>query len=136
MLGLGDLPQTFSCGPPGLDDQRMYPLKIMTVNCGEQLLSQLRQELDTYKACIEIEFPTVNHAVEKWSWQENDPHLVLFHFRGLSDVHELQCLRRAFSWPVVGLVDTGRDQLATLLILANRAGATQVVPVPLDSEDF
>ncbi len=114
----------------------MYPLKIMTVNCGENLLTQLRHELTTYQASIEVEFRTVNQAIEKWSWADAEPHLVLFHFRGLSDVHELQCLKRAFDWPVIALVDTGRDQLATLLILANRAGATQVVPVPIDSEDF
>ncbi len=114
----------------------MYPLKIMTVNCGEKLLTQLRQELTNYQVSIEAEFKTVDQAIEKWSWADSEPHLVLFQFSGLSDVHELQCLKRAFNWPVIALVDTGRDQLATLLILANRAGANQVVPVPLDSEDF
>jgi pilus assembly protein CpaE len=114
----------------------MYPLKIITVNCGESLLTQIRQELNNYQTSVEIEFNSVNQAIEKWSWNDSEPHLVLFQFRGLSDVHELQCLKRAFTWPVIALVDTGRDQLATLLILANRAGATQVVPVPLDAEDF
>ncbi len=114
----------------------MYPLKIVTVNFGDDLLMQVRQELSTYQAAIDVEFRTVNEAIEKWSWADADPHLVLFQFRGLSDVHELQCLKRAFNWPVIALVDTGRDQLATLLILANRAGATQVVPVPIDNEDF
>ena len=114
----------------------MYRLKIITVNCGEALLTQLRAELNAYQAAIEFDFNTVNKAIEKWSWSESEQHLVLFQFRGLSDVHELKCLKRAFNWPVVALVDTPRDQLATLLVLANRAGAAQVVPVPLDSEDF
>jgi pilus assembly protein CpaE len=114
----------------------MYPLKIVTVNCGETILTQIRHELAKYQALIENEFNDVEQAIERWTWTDSDPHLVLFHFRGLSEVTELQRLKRAFNWPVVALVDTGRDQLATLMILANRAGATQVVPVPLDSEDF
>jgi pilus assembly protein CpaE len=119
-----------------LGKQCMYPLKIITVNCGEALLTQLRAELDAYQAGIECEFNTVDQAIEKWSWSDSEPHLVLFPFRGLSDVHELKCLKRAFDWPVLALVDAPRDQLATLLVLANRAGAAQLVPMPLDSEDF
>jgi pilus assembly protein CpaE len=114
----------------------MYPLKIVTVNCGEPILTQIRDMLAKCQALIDTNFTTVEQAIERWTSNDSDPHLALFHLRGLADVDQMQRLKRAFNWPVVALVDTGRDQLATLMALANRAGATQVVPLPLDTEDF
>ncbi len=114
----------------------MYPLKTVLVNFSEAALSSVREALETHDILIEAAFPSVNDAVEKWTWNDNESYLAVFYVGALQDVQDLQCLKRAFSWPVLAIIDAPRDQLATLLILANRAGASQVVTMPIDAEDL
>jgi len=114
----------------------MFPLKVVLVGCSENQLGHVRQEIKNYPAVLEADFRNLNEAIERWTWTDHDPRLLIYHFRGLDDVKELQCLRRAFRWPILALVQAPADQMATLFLLANRLGATQIVPLPLDTEDF
>jgi pilus assembly protein CpaE len=114
----------------------MYPLKTVLVNFPEPVVPPFRVALEENDASIEAMFPDVNSAIEKWAWNDHDARLVLFYIAGLQHVHDLKCLKRAFNWPIVAVLEAPREQLATLLILANRAGAAQVVAMPLDVDDF
>jgi len=115
----------------------MFPLKVIIVGLSDNLLLDVRRRLQAYPAEIEAEFRNINDAVERWSWSEDsDPRLVVTRFRGLDDLQELQCVKRAFNWPMLTLVEGPRQEMLTLFILANRNGATQLVPMPLDEEDF
>ena len=114
----------------------MYPLKIVLVNFSDAALSRVREALELHDKVIEAAFSSVNETVEKWTWNEDESCLALFSVSSLQDVQDLECLKRAFSWPILAIVDAPRDQLATLLILANRAGAAQVVTMPLDADDL
>ncbi len=114
----------------------MYPLKTILVNFSEHELTRVREVLDAHQVSVEAVFHNVNDTVERWTWHDSDSRLVLFYLNGLQDVRDLECLKRAFSWPILAVVDTPREQIATLLILANRAGAAQVVATPVDAEDL
>jgi pilus assembly protein CpaE len=103
----------------------MYPLKTVLINFPEHAISPFLQALDD-----------VNAAVEKWTWNDSDSRLALCYVESMQDVKNLECLKRAFNWPVLAAVDASREQIATLLILANRAGAAQVVALPLDPDDL
>jgi pilus assembly protein CpaE len=114
----------------------MYPLKTVLINIPEYGLDSVQSVLDINQVHVEATFDNVNEAIEKWSWNDDDSRLVIFYIGALQSVRDLECLKRAFRWPILALVDAPREQIATLLILANRAGATQIVPLPLDAEDL
>ena len=97
---------------------------------------RVREVLDGHQVAIEAVFHNVNDTVEKWTWHDSDSRLVVFYIHGLQDVRDLECLKRAFHWPILAIVDAPHEQIATLLILANRAGAAQVVATPIDAEDL
>jgi pilus assembly protein CpaE len=114
----------------------MYPLKTVLINFSEHGIASFREALEDAQVSIEAVFADVNRAVEKWTWNDSDSRLALFYIESMQDVKDLECLKRAFNWPVLAVVDAPRDQIATLLILANRAGAAQVVALPLDPDDL
>ena len=120
----------------GIGEPDMYPLKTVLVNFIEHELSPIRDALEANQVPIEAVFIDVNEAIEKWTWDDNDSRLAIFYIHNLQDVRDLECLKRAFSWPILALVDAPREQIATLLMLANRAGAAQIVAMPIDAEDL
>jgi pilus assembly protein CpaE len=115
----------------------MYPLKSILVNCSESLLPVLRQALHNHPAVAEGEFSRTADVIDNCRWTQDEPRLLIYHLASIDDLEGLQRLRRTFSeWPILSLVDGCDGRSFSLLLLANRAGATQVVPTPLDEEDF
>jgi pilus assembly protein CpaE len=115
----------------------MYPLKVILVGCNEQVLPQVRQALHDNPAVTEAEFPRVNDAIDNYRWAQDETRLLIVYVRGIQEVDELQKLKRTFAaWPILALIDFSRSGSSNLLLLANRAGASQVVPIPLEMDDF
>ena len=115
----------------------MYPLKTILVNCSESLLPTLRQALHNHPAVSEGEFNRASDVIDNCRWTQDESRLLIYHLKSMDDLEGLQRLRRTFSdWPILTLVDGCDGRSYSLLLLANRAGATQVVPTPLDEEDF
>ncbi len=115
----------------------MYPLKVILVGCMDAVLPQLRQALHDNPAVTEAEFVKVSDAIDNYRWAQDETRLLMVTVRSFQDVEELQKLKRTFTaWPILALVDFTRSGGSNLLLLANRAGASQVVPMPLDVEDF
>jgi pilus assembly protein CpaE len=113
----------------------MFPLNVILVGCKAEMLAPLRRELATHVARIEAEFDDVGAAVARLSSSPKEIRLVIFCLRHAEDLPTLNQLTRAFvGWPVLTLVAPAAD--ASLLIRAMRAGASQVVHLPLNSEDF
>ena len=115
----------------------MYPLKTILVNCSEFVLPRLRDLLHNHPAVAEGEFDGAGTVIDNCRWTQDEARLLVFHLTSLDDIEDLQRLRRTFNeWPILALVDGCDTKSFNLLLLANRAGATQVVPTPLDEEDF
>jgi Flp pilus assembly CpaE family ATPase len=118
-------------------EEWMYPLKVILVGCNEQVLPQVRQALHDNPAVTEAEFPRVNDAIDNYRWAQDETRLLILYVRGIQEVDDLQRLKRTFaSWPILALIDFSRSGSSNLLLLANRAGASQVVPLPLELDDF
>jgi Flp pilus assembly CpaE family ATPase len=115
----------------------MYPLKVILVGAMEAVLPQLRKALHDNPAVTEAEFLKVSDAIDNYRWVQDETRLLVMAVRSFQDVEDLQKLKRTFTaWPILALVDFSRNGGSNLLLLANRAGASQVVPLPLDNEDF
>jgi pilus assembly protein CpaE len=115
----------------------MYPLKVILVGCNEHVLPQVRQALHDNPAVTEAEFPRVSDAVDNYRWAQDETRLLIAYIRGIQEVEDLQRLKWTFpAWPILALIDFSRSGSSNLLLLANRAGASQVVPVPLEMDDF
>jgi pilus assembly protein CpaE len=115
----------------------MYPLRVILVGGSEGVLPEVRQALHDNPAVTEAEFNKVGDAVEDYRWAQDETRLLIVTVRALQDVDDLQKLKRTFAgWPILALVESARSGSANLLLLANRAGASQVVPLPLDPDDF
>src|SRR5262249_20697020 len=127
--------------PPSNQAGLMYPLKSILVNCNESLLPVLRQALHNHPAVAEGEFSRAVAEAESrrpadvtdtCRGPQDEPRLLIYHLASIDDLEGLQRLRRTFSeWPILSLVDGCDGRSFSLLLLANRAGATQVVPTPL-----
>jgi pilus assembly protein CpaE len=115
----------------------MYPLKVILVGCNGNTLPQVRQALHENPAVTEAEFSQAAEAIDNYRWAQDEGRLLVVHIRSLQEVEDVQRLKRTFpAWPILALIDAPRGQAFELALLANRAGASQVVPAPLDAEDF
>jgi pilus assembly protein CpaE len=113
----------------------MYPVPVVVVGCGEQLLPHVRRELCNLGATIEAEFPSTPVAVERLRPSRNEMRVFVCHASTTQDVEQLKQLGGAFSGrPVVALVSEKKE--LGELFAANRAGAAQLVPLPLRPTDF
>ena len=113
----------------------MFPLNVILVGCKADVLAPMRRELATHAARIEAEFDDVGAAVARRSTSLEEAGLVIFYLRHAEDLPALKQLTGAFvGWPVLALAAPAAD--ASLVIRAMRAGASQVVHLPLNAEDF
>lgn len=131
---------------------QMFPLEVVLIGRTEEVLESIRSELVANEASVSAEFPDVASALD--AAEETGRRLFLFHVREPEDVRQLQKLVRTFAGqPVLAVVEPEiqeayeRSRLAlqagasasaraTLFIQAMRAGAMQVVPLPLEPADF
>jgi pilus assembly protein CpaE len=115
----------------------MYPLKVLLVNTREAILSSVRHALHNHPAVCEGEFEGASEAIDNCRWTQDEPRLIVYHLKSIRDLDDLHRLKRSFTdWPILALVDGCEGPSHSLLLLANRAGALQVVPTPIDVEDF
>jgi pilus assembly protein CpaE len=120
----------------------MYLLDVILIGTDESLLSQVREELLRRQVRIESEQPDAASAVDldrqaaEWKGSgESRPRLLVIHLASARVFNELRLLRNAFAGcPILALLAGAGDPAA--LITAMREGATQVVPLPFQAEDF
>ncbi|MGC8639654.1 MAG: AAA family ATPase [Isosphaeraceae bacterium] len=113
----------------------MFPVSVVPVSIDEQVLPDLRRELDLAGATVEFEFPRPAAAIEAMRFSKKQTRLLVFHWRSAADTPMLKRLTATFSgWPLLALLDPPEDALD--LVCVNRAGAGQVVPMPWDSTDL
>lgn len=128
----------------------MFPLNVVLIGCSGDLLQLLRLELSVHAARIEAEFLGVESAisslrpppsVEDVRRGKSEPppeaprRLFIVH---LDSAQELPAIKRLGSFflgnPVVVLIGNSSD--SSIPITAMRMGASQVVMLPLQADDF
>lgn len=113
----------------------MYPLKALLVGCTEAVLPNLRRELSTLAVEIEGEYLNAGSGLAHILAVPEKKRLVIIETSSINDAVQLgQMNEAAIGQPILALVDPGNDP--SLMVRAMRAGAAQVVRLPLQSEDF
>jgi pilus assembly protein CpaE len=112
----------------------MYPLPIVLLGIGEELMPTLRRELWNGSAEVESEFQSAYMAIDCLRHYKNQPRLLVV--RTGADLQAEAISRLAATlrgWPILALVpgDGGEEFLRV-----NRAGAVQVLALPLDASDL
>jgi len=112
----------------------MYPLPAVLLGIEEALLPALRLELAMARADISSEFVTAFAAIDCLRHYRKQPRLLIVQIGADFQADTIQRLGSGLSgWPILALLAS--DQAADFLQV-NRAGAVQVVPLPLDSDDL
>jgi pilus assembly protein CpaE len=112
----------------------MYPLKPILVGCDDDLLPHVRRELSNLGVDPEGEFHDARRAVDTLYATRTQPRLFILNLASVGDLSHLRRLSSTFlGQPILALIK-GKNPDA--LIATQRAGAVQVVPLPLDPGDF
>jgi pilus assembly protein CpaE len=115
----------------------MFPFKAVLVGCSDAVGNQLQFALRQYPVITEGCYRTVDDLTERLRGGTQETRLLLVFLAHLEDVDHLHRVKRALpSWPVLAVVQTGPKPPAALVMLANRAGANQVVLYPIEPQDF
>jgi pilus assembly protein CpaE len=113
----------------------MYPLSVTLVGCQENVHRQVLSMLIAQHANLEGQFPDVDGAIKALRELPPHPRLFLLHAPTSLSLPKLKTLTSHFAGqPVLALVDAVTDP--KMLLGAMRAGAAQVVPLPIASDDF
>ena len=118
-----------------LGKTRMYPLPLVLVGIEDQSLSNVLLGLTSSMAQVENEFASVAAAIEGLRHSKMEPRLLVVQMSSECDPATIRRLSGSLTgWPIMALVPSEHAHQSFLEL--NRAGATQVVPVPLDRDDF
>jgi pilus assembly protein CpaE len=113
----------------------MRHLNVVLVGCTESIGTSVKRELLNRGATVEADFPDVRRAAEGLRHAEDTNRLFIVYL-GASQSPDLvsQLSGRFVGQPILALLDGGTNP--TAMLGAMRAGATQIVPLPLQPEDF
>ncbi len=113
----------------------MYPLNVVLVGVEDVLLPPLRRELASLAADVESEFASAAVALDCLRRTKKQPRLLITQVNEIGQEATIHGLSMALAgWPILAI--TPKDDSAEMLLRINRAGAAQMVPLPLDRDDF
>jgi pilus assembly protein CpaE len=113
----------------------MYPLNATLIGCQDSVQRNVLSMLINQQATLDGQYADVDSAVTALRDDHGGPRLFIMHVPDPLQLPKLRQLVGAFpGQPVMTLVDAGNDP--TLLLGAMRSGATQVVPLPIQPDDF
>src|SRR5216683_1683433 len=113
----------------------MRVLNVVLIGCSESIAPHVRRELLNRGATVEAEFPDARHATEGLRLSQGSSPILVVHLRSSEGPDQVSQLSGRFvGQPILALLDAGTDPSA--IFCAMRAGAAQVVPLPLQAEDF
>jgi pilus assembly protein CpaE len=118
----------------------MYPLNAILVGHDQQLLPHVRRELMNCSCELEAEYPDVGSAVIALRPSAGEKRIVVVHLGTPPNLDALSRLNVGLpGWPVLVLMDEeshSNGSHGAGIISIMRAGATQIVSLPLQSHDF
>ena len=115
----------------------MYPLEMGLAGRHETVMTPVRQELVGIPAHIVGEFPSLPSVLQGGlqTSPQDRPRLFVVGLHSAEDYQYMRRLRENFvGQPILALVDSPDDPIS--ILAAMRAGAAQVVPLPIEREDF
>lgn len=112
----------------------MYPLPIVLLGIDEELMPSLRRELWNGSAEVEGEFRSAYMAIDCLRHYKNHPRLLIVQTGADLQAEAISRLASTLrGWPILALVSGGGGQD---FLRVNRAGAVQVLSLPIDPADF
>lgn len=112
----------------------MFPFPVVFVGCSEEVASVMRRELRARAGRIQAEYDDWNSVPEDLAPEGAHRLLLVAYLRQSSELAAIKDFHQQHSrWPILLLVETSHDP--NLLIQAIRAGASQIVPVPIKPGD-
>jgi pilus assembly protein CpaE len=115
---------------------RIYPLSTILIACDDADVSDLRAQLHDHGVTVENAFADVRTTMAGLAARSMaEKKVFVIHVRTAADLRQLERLNDAFpGWPILVLLGGGSN--VNVVFHAMRAGAAQVVPLPLDGNDF
>jgi pilus assembly protein CpaE len=112
----------------------MFPLNAVLVGVSEAVAPHVRRELLNYPAELEGEFRTAGDALGALRPTRQTARMLIAQVGAEVDLSEVCRLTHTFpGWPLIALLE--RPDVEAFR-MANRAGAVQIVPVPIERTDF
>jgi pilus assembly protein CpaE len=113
----------------------MHTLNVVLVGKNESLLPQVRCELWNQSATIQAEFLDAGSVVDSFRLLDDEMCLFIVHLESERDLTWMRRLSGTFvGRPILAIVDVGADPSLVLKVM--RAGAAQIVPLPMQPQDF
>jgi len=114
----------------------MYPLNVILIGCQDSVQRNVLSMLINQQANLEAQYADVDAAVATLrDGTGTNTRLFIVHVPNAQMLPKLRHLTGVFAGqPIVALVDAMQD--STVLLGAMRSGAAQVVPLPIQAEDF
>jgi pilus assembly protein CpaE len=113
----------------------MRALNVVLIGCSESVAPHVRRELLNRGDTVEAEFADARQASEGLRLSQTRARVFVLHLKSsLGPDQVSQLSGRFIGQPVLALLDAGTDSVA--ILAAMRAGAAQVVPLPLQADDF
>ncbi len=112
----------------------MSPLNVVLVGIAEDLIPALRHELANASVEVECEFHSALMAIDCLRHYRKQPRVLLVQIGADCEADTIRRLTTELSgWPILALLPSQKTED---FLRVNRAGAVQVVPLPLDSLDL
>jgi pilus assembly protein CpaE len=113
----------------------MFPFPVVLIGVGEELALTVRHALTSVAARVEAEYRGADTALEGMRGAQNQKKLFIVHFESADDAKSVRRLvETQRGSPILALVEVV-DHPQNLLE-ANRAGAIQLVPLPMQPIDL
>lgn len=113
----------------------MYPLSVTLIGCQDSVQRNVLSMLINHQASLEGQYAEMDSAIASLRDSTGVLRLFIVHVPNSAYLPRLRQLTGTFvGQPVIALVDCANDP--AVLLGAMRAGAVQVVPLPIVSEDF
>jgi pilus assembly protein CpaE len=118
----------------------VYPLDVILIGCGDDVAPHLRRELIHNEATLESEFRDVSSALDALRSTKGKRRLLILRLEPFESFEDLGRLCHAMpDCSVVALMDSSGDDrihLNSSFLSVMRLGVSQIVGLPLNSQDF
>jgi pilus assembly protein CpaE len=117
----------------------LYPINVILIGSSQNSVPPVRRELLNRSAHLEAEFSSVEDATDAVRRSSAEMRVLILHMDSSSDLTALGQLKtRLPGWPVIALVEgyDPRSSLGEVVIGIMRAGASEIVSLPIQAEEF
>jgi pilus assembly protein CpaE len=113
----------------------MYRLSINLIGNDDKVMPNVRREILNERGSVDAEFPDIPSLLKSVWLETGDSRLFIVHVPDEECLNQFRRLTVTYvGQPTIAVVDPANDP--AIVVKAMRAGATQVVPLPLGSDDF